>query len=387
MNSLLVTEQVLDIKAGKVVSDFAISSTIRRFQTFGNLMIACCKYVGKTAQPLSIELDIPSENVVFLNKETDLRNRYIDRTHNRTQLERLVAKADFVIGYMPSTIGDMALAIAKKQGKHFMSFLVGCPWDALSNHRSWKARLMAPIRYWETRRSISTSDYVWYVTHQFLQHRYPTKGLAFGGTDTNIPVADDSTLTRRLQKIGSHKGETKLLTVGHVDVGFKGQQYVIGALPELVAKGIDAHYYMIGDGEGTWLKQLAEKLGVADRIHLLGRKYRDEVITFMDDCDIYVQVSLQEGLPRSVAEAMSRAMPCVVSNVGGMPEMIEEQLIVKPKSPRDIARAILLLDKKNMKQQAQKNFEQARQYQPDYIDKQLIPFFDIIKKNILQKSR
>ena len=41
MNVLLVTEQVLDIKKNKVVSDFAISSTIRRFQTMGTLHIAC----------------------------------------------------------------------------------------------------------------------------------------------------------------------------------------------------------------------------------------------------------------------------------------------------------------------------------------------------------
>ena len=126
MNVLLVTEQVLDIKKNKVVSDFAISSTIRRFQTMGTLHIACCKFIGKTAQPLNVELDLFPSDVTFLDKETDLRHRYFDRKHNRSELNRLIADADFVIGYAPSTLADLALSIAKKQGKRFMTFLVRC---------------------------------------------------------------------------------------------------------------------------------------------------------------------------------------------------------------------------------------------------------------------
>ena len=379
MNVLLVTEQVLDIKKNKVVSDFAISSTIRRFQTMGTLHIACCKFIGKTAQPLNVELDLFPSDVTFLDKETDLRHRYFDRKHNRSELNRLIADADFVIGYAPSTLADLALSIAKKQGKRFMIFLVGCVWDALSNHRSWKARLMAPARFLETRHTVRHADYVWYVTQHFLQHRYPTCGLAFGGTDTNIPPFTPDTLSRRLHKIEGNHDELRLLTVGHVDVGFKGQHFVVRALPAIISQGINAQYYIIGDGQGNWIKRIAQEKGVADRVHLLGRKSREEVIQFMDDCDIYIQPSLQEGLPRSVAEAMSRAMPCIVTNVGGMSEMIDTQFTVRARVHNDIAKAVAKLTVDEMKRQARRNFEKSKQYQPDYVDKQLLPFFEMIK--------
>ena len=167
--------------------------------------------------------------------------------------------------------------------------------------------------------------------------------------------------------------------MGHVDVGFKGQHFVVRALPAIISQGINAQYYIIGDGQGNWIKRIAQEKGVADRVHLLGRKSREEVIQFMDDCDIYIQPSLQEGLPRSVAEAMSRAMPCIVTNVGGMSEMIDTQFTVRARVHNDIAKAVAKLTVDEMKRQARRNFEKSKQYQPDYVDKQLLPFFEMIK--------
>ena len=61
---------------------------------------------------------------------------------------------------------------------------------------------------------------------------------------------------------------------------------------------------------------------------------------------IFVLPSVSEGMPNSLMEAMALEMPCLASNVGGVPELIEHNvdgLIFEPKNPKEIADLIRLL--------------------------------------------
>ena len=381
MKVLLVTRQVLQKKEGKVYCEFALSSTLKHFQELGELYICAVEYTGVSSQPLDTLTDIPIDHLLFLNNENSLKYRYLDRTYNKQVLEDVISKVDLVIGYIPATIGDLALKIAHRKGKKYMSFVVACVWDSQWNHRNWKARVMAPLQFLETKCTIRNSDYVWYVTERFLQERYPTKGRALGCTDTNINDSDDEILTKRLLHIKAHQGRVRLLTVGHLDVGFKGQQFVISAMPLLIRQGADVEYYMIGDGQGNHLKALGKSLGVEDRLFFTGKKTRSEVLALMDEADIYVQPSLQEGLPRSVAEAMSRAMPVVGSRTGGIPEMIDDAFIAERKSVADLVRIIAGFGKEEMEIEAVRNFNKAKDYQPKEIHRRLSEFFSSIQQN------
>lgn len=391
MKILLVTKQPFIKKESKVYCSFAVSSTLKHFERNGELYICPHEFNGKSSQPIDVLTDIPGERVEFLLNESSIKRRYLDRSYNRNILDTWVQKVDLVIGYNPATIGDLALEYAKKHGKAYMAFLVSCIWDGTWHHRNWKARIMAPIFFCETKQTIMNSDYVWYVTEKFLQERYPTQGLSLGYTDTNIGIAEDRTLENRLEKIRQmaigHNGsprELSLLTVGHLDVGFKGQKFVIKALPELNKSGIKCIYYMIGAGDGSYLVKLAKELGVSEQVVFLGRKTRNEVLDYMDKTDIYLQPSLQEGLPRSVAEAMSRAMPCIGSKTGGIPEMLDDRFITRRKSVSDIVNIISSMTIENLKEQATKNFNKAKDYQPDEIAKKVDDFFEMIRKDILK---
>lgn len=389
MKILLVTKQPFIKKEGKVYCSFAISSTLKHFERNGELYICPHEFNGKSSQPLDVLTDIPGDRVEFLLNESSIKRRYLDRSYNRKVLDEWVQKVDLVIGYNPATVGDLALEYAHKYGKAYMSFLVSCIWDGTWHHRNWKARIMAPVFFRETKRTVLNSDYVWYVTEKFLQERYPTRGISLGYTDTNIGTAEESTLQERLKKIdqipcdqNGHPTELSLLTVGHLDVGFKGQTFVIQALPKLKQLGINCTFYMIGAGDATYLERQAQELRVAEQVVTLGRKTREEVLAYMDETDIYLQPSLQEGLPRSVAEAMSRAMPCVGSHTGGIPEMLDDKYITRRKSVDDIVKILSELDKEKLKEQAKKNFNKAKDYQPEEIIKKVDEFFDMIRKNI-----
>ena len=102
---------------------------------------------------------------------------------------------------------------------------------------------------------------------------------------------------------------TLLLTVGHVDRR-KGQDLVIRALPKLAQTLPNVHYLMLGlPTRGEELETLARELGVEQRVHLLGRRSADELLGFLNACDLFVMASRHtasgdfEGFGIAVVEA------------------------------------------------------------------------------------
>lgn len=82
------------------------------------------------------------------------------------------------------------------------------------------------------------------------------------------------------------------------------------------------HYMICGKGpELDSLKELARTLGVENQIHFLG--FRTDVKELLRAADIFLFTTLQEGLPRSMMEAMASGLPCVASAIRGNVDLIE----------------------------------------------------------------
>ena len=109
----------------------------------------------------------------------------------------------------------------------------------------------------------------------------------------------------------------------------------------------DVHYLICGKGpELKNLQELAKALGIQDRIHFLG--FRTDIVSLLKQSDIFILSSLQEGLPRSLMEAMACGLPCVVSNIRGNVDLIEHNYngyLCDPKKADDYANAISMLVK------------------------------------------
>jgi len=61
---------------------------------------------------------------------------------------------------------------------------------------------------------------------------------------------------------------------------------------------------------------------------------------------IFITTSVSDGTPVSILEAMASGLPCIATNVGGIPEWIENGktgLLIPPGSPESVAAAILSL--------------------------------------------
>ena len=95
------------------------------------------------------------------------------------------------------------------------------------------------------------------------------------------------------------------------------------------AKGREISLRIAGSGR---LKEAVaaniDRLALGGSVALLGQLGQAELAREMEACDLFVLPSRTEGLPRSIIEAMARAMPVVASAVGGIPELVQAPYLV-----------------------------------------------------------
>jgi glycosyltransferase involved in cell wall biosynthesis len=261
--------------------------------------------------------------------------------------------------------------------------MVACPWDSYWNH-SLRGKLMAPFYYLSTKRIVLKAPYVVYVTNEFLQKRYPTRGKQTNCSNVALKAPNDMVLKQRLSKIQDKKEGSKIVigTVAAVNVRFKGQQFIIEALGQLKRKGLTRYeYQLVGGGDQAYLKSVAEKHDVVDQVIFMNSLPHDIVFSWLETIDLYVQPSRQEGLPRALIEAMSRGVPAFGARTAGIPELLEHSFTFSntKRNVSEICTILETFDRKKMRDQALRNFEESRQYQQDVIEKRRNAFFDEFK--------
>jgi predicted O-methyltransferase YrrM len=110
------------------------------------------------------------------------------------------------------------------------------------------------------------------------------------------------------------------LTIGRL-APVKGYDCLLAALDQLRARPIwnDLHFVWLGGGPlEQQLRDSLEKMGITDRVHLLGQ--RADVVNWLDASDLFILPSRCEGMPISIMEAMAKGLPVMASAVSGIPE-------------------------------------------------------------------
>jgi glycosyltransferase EpsD len=131
------------------------------------------------------------------------------------------------------------------------------------------------------------------------------------------PGQGESFITK--QALGIPETARILLSVGELS-DRKNHVTVIRALAGLPE---NIHYVIAGAGDREQnLRETAAKLGIADRVHLLG--LRTDVPELLHTADIYLLPSIQEGLNVSLMEAMASGLPCICSDIRGNEDLIVE---------------------------------------------------------------
>lgn len=123
-----------------------------------------------------------------------------------------------------------------------------------------------------------------------------------------------------------------ILTIGNVTER-KGQQMIIQALPQLINKVPNAHYYSIGlPTLADKFMQQAKQLGVDERVHFLGKLSADELLLWLNAADVFAMTSVTtkegsfEGFGIAVIEAAMCGKPAVVYTNSGLAEAVENKV-------------------------------------------------------------
>lgn len=347
----------------------------RYIQNFGKIKIMACHTKSNINEKKFS--DTISENISFItfNSIKDILKRKV-----RKQIEEEIKQSEYLIVRLPSFIGLMSLRYIKKLNKPYLVEMVGCPFDALWNH-SISGKLLAPIMYMLCKKEIKEAPYVVYVTNEFLQKRYPTKGKSISCSNVMLPKNEKDILQNRLKKIQSEKLNKKIIlgTCATVGSRYKGQQNVIKAMKVLKKKGYEIEYQLVGGGDNSYLKNIAKKYDSYENVKFMGVLTHGEVFDWLDTIDIYVQPSLTEGLPRSLIEALNRGCPTIGSDAGGIPELLIDKSIYSKKSYKEFVNAFEYVNMHREKL-AIINFEKAREYENNKLEATRSEFFKMFKE-------
>lgn len=103
----------------------------------------------------------------------------------------------------------------------------------------------------------------------------------------------------------------------------KGHQLLIEVFARMRTKIANAMLLIVGDGIGlSEVKAQVGRLGLNSPVRLMGE--RQDVPTILAAMDVFCLPSETEGMPMTILEAMAAGLPVVASNVGGIPELVEE---------------------------------------------------------------
>lgn len=110
-------------------------------------------------------------------------------------------------------------------------------------------------------------------------------------------------------------------------------------------KDLDIGFIICGRGPKEDLfKVEIDRLGLKDKVKLLG--FRSDVADLLKASDIFLMSSKREGLPRSTMEAMAAGLPCIVSDIRGNRDLIEDGkggFLIDPTDSKTFAEAICCL--------------------------------------------
>jgi len=187
-----------------------------------------------------------------------------------------------------------------------------------------------------------------YTKNEFIKLGVKKEKIIKIGTPPNyLKHTSDKNFLKEFRRKFADDSSKIILFVGHL-IELKGTEYAIRSLPHLQNK--KTHLIVAGDGIlMNELKKLTKDQNLENRVTFFGMANFEEVGWLHDISDVFVcppiidSKGFTENLCKVIPEAMESGLPVVATNVGGVPEVVENEktgLLVEQKEPKAIAEAI-----------------------------------------------
>jgi glycosyltransferase involved in cell wall biosynthesis len=281
--------------------------------------------------------------------------------------------------------GEMAAWVLwhlRKSGRPYAVEVVADPYDVFGPS-AVRHPLRPLFRWWFTRalkRQCANACAAAYVTERALQQRYPPAPDALVTHYSSIELPESAFVSAPREP--RRNRPTRIIFVGTLAQLYKAPDVLIDAFA--TCRGyVDAELVIVGSGRHQIeLEQRAKALGLADRVCFRGQLTTSmKVRAELDSADLFVLPSRVEGLPRAMIEAMARALPCIGSNVGGIPELLPAEDIVPPDNVAALASKIIEVVQQpaRMQQMSARNLTKAGDYKDAVLNARRRAFYQFLK--------
>jgi teichuronic acid biosynthesis glycosyltransferase TuaC len=232
--------------------------------------------------------------------------------------------------------GYTALKIAKALSVPTVTMSIGSDINRIGN----------PISAMHTRTVLRKSDFVVTVCDDLRKKAvamgaHPEKSRAIlNGCDLATFQVSDRLEAR--QKLGIDPATQAIVYIGRMDLK-KGLRELVEAAVSLHASRPSLQAYLVGDGPDQPIIQSAiDAANASGFIHTLPSCTFDAVATWMTAADVATLPSYMEGCPNVVLEALACGRPVVATNVGGIPEILNDSCgcLVPPQDAQALAHGL-----------------------------------------------
>jgi glycosyltransferase involved in cell wall biosynthesis len=292
---------------------------------------------------------------------------------------------DAVILRVSSQIAACIEPRLRRTGHPYGVEVVGDPYDTFAPG-AMRHPLRPFFRWWFTRqlqRQCAGACAAAYVTEHALQRRYPARPGAFSTHYSSIQLPDAAFVSVPRPP---HQGARTftLIIVGTLAQLYKAPDVLIDAVAVCVRERLDLQLVLVGDGKHrSELEARVAARGLGDRVCFRGLLPAGEAVRAqLDQADLFVLPSRQEGLPRAMIEAMARALPCIGSTAGGIPELLPPEDLVPPGDVAALARKIreVVNDPERMARMSARNLEKAKEHSDEVLCERRTAFYQYVRE-------
>lgn len=225
------------------------------------------------------------------------------------------------------------------------------PYSRLNSNEKFMVSFNWFLRFFEERmlersnRLIAVSDFTRRELLQYYKVKEAKIHVIHNGVDVNKFKPETDKLKAK-KELGFNLEDKAILSVGRL-YARKGLFALIESMALVTRKFRNAKLIIAGKGLSDEMKKLvsyATKLGVKDKIVFTGYFPDKKLPRLYQAADVFAFSTFYENLPFAVLEALSTGLPVVTTNVGGIPEMIEDGkngFLVEPANSRGLANRIL----------------------------------------------
>ena len=303
------------------VSSFSVAA-VRAAEELGVKFHLAGNFDGTTKESLrknEKEYGVKLHQIDFIRTPYDLRNIKAYK-----QLVQLMKREKFDAIHCNTPTGGVLGRLAGKKCKvrkiiyqaHGFHFYKGAPkknWLIYYPIEKWLAK------YTDALITINNEDYELAKSKFQLRHNGKVYYVPGVGIDLSQYDLSDGIREKKRTELGLKETDFALISMGDL-IERKNYSVAIKAMSKI--SDLNIHYFICGKGpEESKLIKLSEELGLRKRVHFLG--YRNDIKELLKAADAFLFTSKQEGLARSLMEAMASGLPCVASKIRGNTDLLD----------------------------------------------------------------